>query len=41
MPKSVANRAPTEDSDAPGKVLPDFKLTKTPELSETQPGDIK
>ena len=40
-PKSVANTAPTEDSDAQSKVPPDSKLPKTPELSETQSRDIK
>ena len=36
LPKSAANTAPTEDSDAPSKVPPDSKLPETPELSETQ-----
>ena len=40
-PKSVANTAPTEDSDASSKVPLDSKLPKTPELSEIQPRDIK
>ena len=41
LPKSAANTAPTEDSDAPSKVPPDSKLPETPELSETQSRDIK
>ena len=35
-PKSVADTAPTEDSDAPSKVPPDSKLPETPKPSETQ-----
>ena len=42
-PKTVAaaNTTPTEDSDGPSKMPPDSKLPDTPELSETQPGDIQ
>ena len=41
MPKSVADKATTEDSDAPRKALPDSKLPRTPELSETQSRDTQ
>ena len=43
LPKTTAraNTAPTRDSDAPSKVLPNPKLPETPELSEIQTGNIR